>query len=247
MPRNKNKKNRKGKQSKKAARRNGRSSGNRVYRDLSVSAGRAVTIYKSPGEIIPEQLCVTLHFYQTNNISNVAAGYCSKAFRTNSVYDADPAVGTTAITGFTELAGLYSHYRVLQAAVAIDVSNNEAFAQDVFIYPWSNPGTAPSNTNDGNTPDMIMNYRSKHAILSAKGGMDRATLRDTYNLADLYSKDVLTEDAYASTISTNPASITYMLVGGYGSGSNVYTAAGLALFTHIRYTVMFYGRAVLNT
>jgi hypothetical protein len=203
-------------------------------------------MYKSPGQVVPEQLIVDLHYYTTYNITNVGVGYASIRFRPNNVFDVDPVLGSTATPGFSEMAALYTTYRVIGYQATVDFCNAEAFAVHAFCIPWSNLQTAPA-ANDATTPSLIMNQLQRSRVISAKGGQDRTVLKQNVNFSKLYSKQVLTDDQYAAKVTTGPGFVLYHVVGALSSGSSVFTVAGVSTFIHYKIRVMFYGRQVLTT
>jgi len=162
------------------------------------------------------------------------------------VFDIDPSLGSTATPGFTELAALYNTYRVLSYTSDVEVANGEAFAIQAVTIPWSNLQTAPT-ANDASTPELVSNQLSKKSILAAKGGQDRAKLRQHVNLARVYSKQALTDDQFSSKTNAGPGFVVYHVVGYTCAGTAVSTAAGMSAFIHYEINVMFYGRQVLTS
>jgi len=219
----------------------------RLTKDEAMTAGRDAIAVRKPGLIIPNQTISNLHFWAMQTHSNNGLSYTNIRYIPNQPYDVDPLVGSTAIAGLTEMAAFYSAMRAIKYRYEIDISNNEAFPVTVYVMPSLQAGTDPgSDTVSG--LDYPMNPLAKSYVLSAKGGQDRHSFKGTINLADYYTKQVLTDDSYASGIgSALTAPVRIYIVAGACSGSVNFTTAGVTYSTHLYIDTVFYVRKELTT
>jgi len=237
MPR-KNRKNRKG-----GRRGAGRSRRRNGSNGASSASGRKMT--QMSGAVVPDQLIRTLDFIAYPIITNIGVSYTNNRYKMNSSYDVDPLVGSTTLVGFTELSALYAAYRVLKVHGFIDLCNNEAFPVVAYVGPNRNQSDPGANSING--LEWPSNAMFKRHLLSAKGGQDRIRIPFSFNLPKIYSKQVLTDDNFSASVTSDPAILVYMICGAIATGSNVLTVAGVSLDVAIRQEVMFYKPKLLTT
>nr|WAE43146.1 MAG: capsid protein [Cressdnaviricota sp.] len=91
-------------------------------------------VMKKPGDYMPERFMCKLRYWDnTTGLSNTSTPYFANyTYKMNSAYDPDPAVGSGAIPGFTELAAFYTTYRVV--GFAYKVTFNNASEQSTWPY-----------------------------------------------------------------------------------------------------------------
>jgi len=219
----------------------------RLSGEEKMTAGSGTVAVRTPGLIIPNQVISTLHYWSMVTFSNNGVSYTNNRYIPNQPYDVDPLVGSTAIAGLTEMAGFFSGMRAIKYRYCIDISNNEAFPVTVYCLPILQTGVDPTaNTISG--LDYPMNPLSKTFVLSAKGGQDRVKFRGTVDLAKKYTKQVLTDDSFASGIASTLASgfRIYFAIGAVGGSSN-FTTAGITTSSHFYINTVFFSRKELTT
>jgi hypothetical protein len=213
----------------------------------SSGASAPLVVYRLPKQcrIVPDKYITNLVFYDVTNHANVGSATVQWRYR-NSAYDPDPALGTGAIAGFTELATLYTTYRVLRLEYKMVFYNSENFPVQVSIAPTStDPGTnALSASNVDELPF------SQTAYLSAKGGQDRGTVIGKLDFGKFMGipSQYKSEINYAAAITTNPVSLLYLCVAVSSAQGSVFTLNnGVPMTIKIVYIVEFYNRTTLTS
>jgi hypothetical protein len=202
-------------------------------------------MYKLPRgvKVVPDKFITNLDYKGVTVHLNTGSSFCQWRYRT-SAYDPDPALGTGALGGYSEIAALYKQYRVLAIEYDMYFANLEAFAQQIVVAPFtSDPG---SNTVSGD--QMSNETYSQSRILDAKGGQDRTVIKGVFRPQDLFGSknQYLLGDNYSSIVTTNPATPLYLGVC-YAStnGSNMTASNGVALVIKLTYVVEFFQRLAL--
>lgn len=172
--------------------------------------------------------------------SNVGNAICSWRYRMNSTFDPDPLLGTGAISGFNEWAGIYSTYRVIGFRYEIEISNAEAFP----IVVTTCPTTSDLGANATAALDFSEVPYGKQAMLSAKGGQDRAFISGSLYLPKFFGASYLYDSTFNSLTTGNPGTLLFFNVGCVsGTAQTVGTISSVKL-TYItsfyrRYNVFF--------
>jgi hypothetical protein len=214
-----------------------------------LSLGSESVFVQEPGAIIPNQTECELHFFTSPVITNNGNGYTNNRYVLNQAYDVDPLLGSTTIAGLTEMAAFYGAMRVIGARVVVEFSNNEAFPITVYFCSSLQVGVDPT-ANTTNGLDYPMNPYTISRALSAKGGQDHCIIKKNLDLSRLLTKQVLTDDNYAS--GTNGAIAAgyrfYGICGAIAAGTNTFTTAGGVLVSfHVFLRTIFYDRKLLTT
>jgi len=128
----------------------------------------------------------------------------------SSAYDPDPALGSGAIPGFTELANLYGAYRVREMRVDWEVVNRtDPDGKIIALWPSLNFNAA--NSLAGN--DVIeysSNPRGVSAIIDESGGASRCKLSMVTNLLDFAGPNGFTDLLWSGSTSGNPTNMWYI-------------------------------------
>jgi hypothetical protein len=194
---------------------------------------------------MPDELITNLSWVDTNHYVVNNAGFINATvrFRPTAVYDIDPTLGTTAVPGFTELAGLYGRYRTIASRIRVEFVNLEDFPVRVFVWPTN----FDLGANYAYIAAAMTMPFAKHQMISAKGGVDRVTLTSKNLLSGeiVGSDEVYTDDSYSATISTVPTNNWYWNVGAWSANNNF--ANGVQVLTFIELTVQFIERLQVNT
>jgi hypothetical protein len=86
---------------------------------------------------MPDRLRTTLTFNKSFTLINAGVAFGNQRFRPTYTYDVDPVLGSSAVPGFTELSALYGSYRVNWFRTIAAFSNQESFAEQVYMIPTS--------------------------------------------------------------------------------------------------------------
>lgn len=193
-------------------------------------------MYKSPRELMPQEYVTTLTYSVQGVLTNSPAAVATKAFRSEA-YDVDPALATTAMPGFAELAQLYSRYRCLSMSYDIQTCNREAFALQVM--------TGFTATNVAfNTVEYLGNAYVKSQIISAKGGLDRCRLKGSVSAVQLFGTrqaiydDLFTGSTASATLANAGTMNLYYSILSPSLGLTV--AGGVDFNAEVRLRLQFY-------
>jgi hypothetical protein len=191
----------------------------------------------------PDNVVTTLVYQDTIlNRNNVGGLVCSWRYRLNSVFDPDPLLGSGAISGFAEWAGIYTHYRVLSYTYDFSVANNETFPLMVVAAPTL-PDIGSNTSNLDQLPEVPYGRKS---LLSAKGGQDRTRIRGHISIAKLEgSMEPLTDSSFSSQVTTNPVMLRFMNFG--FTGGSVPLVNGVLVSVRMKFRTQFFARQPIFT
>lgn len=235
-------------------RRNNRRRNNKVITEQKVKSDLSmVNIRSNPKSkrsiITPEYKISKLHWQsEYATFSSVGSMFMSKVFKANDLYDPDPAVLTSAIAGFAELARYYYYHLATKVQIRLTVTNNEAFPVRIFFGVFNeDPSTSLSNVQaviDLSENPMCTPVKE----LAAKGGQDRSTMSLTVNLAELcgdYSY-FYGSGYFATYYNASPATNIILCIAMWSA--SIFTNAGVTLSLSMHYTVKsFNRRPILDT
>jgi hypothetical protein len=140
---------------------------------------------------------------------------------TSNAYDVDPALGSTAMSGFSELALVYSRFRTLRMSYVWNIVNLELFGQAVIH------GMSTTSISSGSLgQNYAENSRFKQTILTQlNGSRNSVTVRGGAAVKDLFgTNQALYDDLFtgSTTSSTLPSTGTaYAYVGLISTGIQV--------------------------
>lgn len=131
---------------------------------------------------------------------------------TSNAYDVDPALGSTAMAGFSELAAVYSRFRTLRMRYRFDITNQETFPQQV-VYGFM--------TNSLSSTAVGANYaENQHMHLSTmsdvRGSASSRTLSGSISIEQLFGSmqalydDLFTGSTTSSTLSSSATANCYI-------------------------------------
>lgn len=195
-----------------------------------------LALYKSPRTVMPEEYTTTLKYIVQDVVANVGGTAASIRFRTEA-YDVDPALASTAMPGFAELAQIYSRYRTLRMGYKFSAANQEGINMTV-IHGYSINSIASGSLSITYAGNPLFST----AILGPLTGMNRkvfsknlpvtsvvGTMQPLYD--DLYTGSTTSATlATAGTIYCNFGIITPVVM----------TAAGCLVTAEITLTITFY-------
>jgi hypothetical protein len=194
------------------------------------------------GLILPDRYRTNLKFSSGYNLNLTATTNASVRFRPTGLFDVDPLVGGTSLSGFTELAAIYSHYRVLSSKIVVRVSN--ASTSDFVIVR-----IAPLNADPGASPapgvflSLSEQPYCKTGICSLSGSPG-LVIRNNMTTEKIYgSRSVLFDDNFESLTTTVPNNNWYWIVA--ASALRV-IAQNVDFWMEITCDVEFYGRNFLT-
>jgi len=136
--------NQKGRPSKKAGSKRAQNSAAYLskFRDSARIPSMITVPPSSQSGFAPDRVRTHLRFHTFGLIQNATSSSGSVRYEPTYAYDIDPTVGSTAMPGFAEWAGLYRKYRVNGCIAKITFANQEALPVLCYISATnSDPGT----------------------------------------------------------------------------------------------------------
>jgi len=169
---------------------------------------------KHDGMPIPPRITTWLRFQKDIDMNNAGVAFANVRFEPTFCYDVDPVVGSTAMPGFAEYAGLYRFYRCIFSRLTVHFSSADANPITVYICPMNFDPTA----NSVNYQNYLSNPNSKIGILGLAQGNGKVSLHHhagTDKFAG--SRWVGDSDSYCalSAGAAAPANNWFWVVGGH--------------------------------
>lgn len=195
-----------------------------------------LTMYKSVRPVMPEEFDTKLKYLTFEAISNVGATAASLRFRTEA-FDVDPALGSTAMPGFTEFAAFYQRYRTLAMRYKFSIANQEAFPVAVLA------GYTCSTIASGSLGIVYAgNPLFQDSILGPLTGQGRVTFQDDKTVVQVVgSTQPLYDDLYTGSTTSATLATAGTIYCHIGVNSPLaLTAAGCVCAIEIELTIRFY-------
>lgn len=205
--------------------------------------GQGAIMYKSPRMIMPAQYVTSLSYLVDYIVTAVGASQTSIQYRTEA-FDVDPALGSTAMPGFAEMATFYQRYRPLRMSYQFDVANQEAFTM-AYLHGFSNSAISAASLN----LQYAGNPTFKTAVVGPATGMNTKTFRGSTTVVNLRGTqqplfdDLFTGSTTSATLAT--AGTTYCYLGLISPAAM--TALGSNVIVKITLQLQFYGLKPLLT
>lgn len=181
---------------------------------------------------------MNMHFdvYQNVRINSIATN-TNYVFRLNSIYDPDYSFGGNQPLFYTQIATLYSYYKVLTAQVSLEIANNSsaadtqyAISPSVFV-PISTITIPTFAQHPLATSGVVTRINSNAQLVKIK--------KKKISMASLFNQQI-TEDNFGAPMNTNPLNQAYLNM----AFSNTITGMGnidLNIIVKIRYFTHCYG------
>jgi hypothetical protein len=193
-------------------------------------------MYKSPRAVMPPEYDTNLYYTVQDTVTNAAAFLASIRFSTEA-FDVDPTLGSTAMPGFTEMAGFYARFRTLGMGYKFSCANQEAFSV-TLLHGFSTTSVASGalvHTYSGNP-------LFGSSIVGPLTGFNTKTFRDFKSCGAISgTNQYLFDDLYTgSTASATLASAgtNYCYLGVVSTAP--LTGAGVLVNVEIRLNLRFY-------
>jgi len=153
------------------------------------------------------------------SVNNTTFTFANVRFEPTFCYDIDPAVGSTAMPGFTELGALYRFYRMVSCEADVGFSNiDTATVATVYICPTNiDPGA-----NTTTAQNLLSNRRSVQRTIGPLNGNGIANhLKSVFGIEDFGGVKWTGQlDQYCgSTAGTAPSNNIFLAVGAFTTPS----------------------------
>lgn len=195
-------------------------------------------------DIMPPAIYRSLEYIDSNYTrANTGANFLAYTFRTNDLFDPDPLILSGSVSGFKEIMTFYNNFKVIDFEFKLMIANNENFPV-IWGVVFSNTNLVGGFSNRDDAVNALENNFSTRArILGAKGGIDQADIHEVCAPWKLFGdkKNYLGESAYAGTVVSSPANLTFMTLI-IASPSASLLANGVTTALTLTYGSKFYSR-----
>lgn len=224
-------------------------------RRIRSSFGKPTTVNQKE-LIIADRSIVKLRYISVDDPTlnpSAVLPYTFKEWRLNGLYDIDPALASSAITGFTPWGVFYQNYRAIRAYIKVTVINPYA-TPIYFIMAVFNPNDIlPINWSEW-MQTRAQQY-SKIAVLEGNNARSSRTITMSVPFADIlgnrreYTSDTSFSGTTATSISggANPGNIfpLYIVALNFDGASALPTQIPYRM--EITYSVEFFTRTQVPT
>jgi len=197
---------------------------------------KSTVLYRSPRVLMPQEYTTTLKYIVQDVVANNGGTAASIRFRTEA-YDVDPALASTAMPGFAELAQIYSRYRTLRLGYKFSAANQEGINMTV-IHGYSINSIASGSLSI----TYAGNPHFSTAILGPLTGMNRKVFSKNLPVTAIAgTQQPLFDDLYtgSTTSATLPTAGTVYC--NFGIITPVaMTAAGCLVTVEVSLQIQFY-------
>jgi len=192
------------------------------------------------GNIMPQSFITRLKYLSTSALVSVT-DTASRQFNANGVYDVDPSLGSTSVSGFAELMAFYGRYRVRRAKISVDFINldarpiicnvgfeNQFFTANTKNYPYFSEPNQISRLIAYNLGGAPVRLTMERAMSVIRG-----------------DQSVSNDNDYTGTVSTNPTTLIYASMAISDPGAVAITL-GAYVRCELTFEVEFYSLKNLN-
>lgn len=179
------------------------------------------------GQMFPPRLRVVSDYTMVKQQSNNGQSYYNSRLIPTFLYDIDPALGSTAMPYFTELAGIYRRYRLVKCSVQFKFANRETFPVLVYVVPNN---TDPGNNVATGQDAFYSNPRAKKMVVPGSAGNNVGKLGLTFTVAEFAgSVNVNLDDVYSARMDGtggSPVQALTVVFGVISTGADLLTTTG---------------------
>lgn len=190
-----------------------------------MSGGSAVTRTDTPFTYVPpssRRVRLTWHGSKAMAETTASAGV-QQTFKINSAYDVDPSVGSTSTAGFAEYAAFFSTYRVWGASIRFEGAASGGSSGTVAVVGMYPNATNTFLTSSDSWAVAPMSVNRTVRAETSSGGVNffKLTKKYTFNEVLRITRRQFTDNfSYTGATSSNPATILYLSVFGFGIGTS---------------------------
>jgi hypothetical protein len=200
------------------------------------SPSARMVLYASPRTVMPQEFVTNMKYITGDVVTSVGGLLASIRFRSDA-YDVDPALASTAMAGFAELASIYARFRCLRMSYKFSVANFEAFSVSI-IHGFSNASVASGSLSIAFAGNPLFST----AMVGPATGMNTRTCRKSASIMAIAgTKQALFDDLYtgsttSSTLATAGTCWCYLGI----ISPTVLTALGVYVTVEVTLQLQFY-------
>lgn len=204
------------------------------------------TIVRQPGVVVADRTFLKMEYTDTTSTLLGAAGatFGYIRYQMNNAFDPNPLILTASVAGFNEMAALYERYRVRGCAIQLNCCNQMDFPVNVLVWPTTDDQSTV--ITQAYLQAMLSNAFCRYRCLSAKGGMDRCTIKNYISVKKLVGSNYPKyDDSFQALTSTGPTKPVFWNIGSYSLAGPVYTAGSIPFECRLVLYIEFFDRRQL--
>jgi hypothetical protein len=195
-------------------------------------------------EFIPQSLAVRLPYQAVFLLTNSSVIASSKALRTNSAYDVDPALGSTNTQGYNRFAEDYNYYRVVRYRYELECYNQNNFPVTFVVISSIVNLTGSSGIGTTDLSTIQNNPSAQVKMLTAGVNTSaRAVFRKTMSPEQVEGTIMArTDDHYQSLTGNSPANLTWLNFSATACDGVSFLVNNIVVKVNLFMDTLFYGR-----
>jgi len=173
----------------------------------------SVQLQRNSGpNFMPARFETTLSFCKLTSVANNGFGFANARFTPTAAYDVDPLIASTAVPGFTELAGMYRFYRVKAFSVEATFVNLDSATAALVYISLSNVDPGANSTV---AQEYISNRRARVDIVGNSSGNSKSRMLKIDSSIANFGGVIWTGqlDTYSSSVTSTPTNNIFFVVG----------------------------------
>lgn len=201
---------------------------------------------------VPLSSRCTLVYMDSVALTEGAVGVgTAKLLRLNAPYDVDPALASTSVAGFSEMAGFYQSYRVTRATVhaSFNVYGTGGIGSigEISLFPVAT-SSVPSNARAW----MVQRNGTSKTVCAAIGAQSCLSvpeLKLTVNFPrylGLTRQQWLTDHQYTAATTAIPNKLVFIAIGFRSGGVSTSTPGLCTVTARVAMEVQFFDPVVLS-
>jgi len=163
-------------------------------------------------EFIPQSLAVRLPYQSKFLLTNSSLTVASKALRTNSVYDVDPALGSVDTQGYNRFAEDYNYYRVIRYRYKLEVYNQNNFPVTFVVISSINNLTGSTGIGTTDLTTIQQNPSAQSRLIPAGVNSSAFHIFQKTMTPEQVEGTIMarTDDHYQSLTGSSPSNLTWI-------------------------------------
>jgi len=196
--------------------------------------------------VIPDKMFTRLQYNGLQTLA-ITVGNTATAlrYRPTAVFDVDPLLGGTSVPGFTEMAALYTGYRVVGSKITLSAVGLDARPIAFGIVPLNfDPGASPALAT---IQSWLMNPYHKYLLTGGSGSPPKILSKYMSTERIFGSKQVYFDDNFTSIVTSVPNNNWFWAIFLVAPGPVVTTNQSTTVDIKISMDIEFFNRkALLN-
>lgn len=180
------------------------------------------------------------------NLTSAGSSYAGKMFYSNNLYDPDPSLLTSSVSGFADNMDFYFYCLPLSLSARVVLTNREDFPVKVALLHSINQAdllfSSTQNIIDLGENTLSTGWRE----LAAKGGQDRTTLSLFVNFGEVNGNEFEyfgNAQSYSCQPASGPPYPMFLSILSWASTN--FTSAGIGVMVEFKWTVKLWAQNLI--